>query len=203
MANWQALLDYWFAYNQIGRGASASAIAALRNSLWFGKTDAQDEDVRQRYGTQLEAALNGQIPEPDDARVWLAQLIMLDQLPRMIHRDTPRAFSGDPLAQALLARGMARGFDRQLSLIERVFAYLVLEHAEDIDLQNQALDCFGQLLTQAPRDERPLFAGFLDFARRHQVIIERFARFPHRNAILGRASSPAEQAFLQEPGSSF
>ena len=130
-------------------------------------------------------------------------MLLLDQLPRMIFRDTPRAFAGDLLARPLALHGLAQGWDQQLPPIQRVFAYLVLEHAEELALQDQAVQLFEALLEQAVTAERQLFAGYLDFAERHQRVIARFGRFPHRNLILGRTSSAEESAFLLEPGSRF
>lgn len=100
-------------------------------------------------------------------------------------------------------RGLAQGWDQQLPPIQRVFAYLVLEHAEDLALQNQAVRLFQALTQEATAAERELFAGYLDYAERHQRVIARFGRFPHRNQILGRHSSAEESAFLLEPGSRF
>ena len=121
----------------------------------------------------------------------------------MIFRDTPRAFAGDAPAQVLVQRGLAQGWERQLEPIQQVFVYLVLEHAEDLALQDQAVARFEQLLAQADAAERELFAGFLDYAEQHQRVIARFARFPHRNLILGRESTDEELQFLQQPGSRF
>src|SRR5690606_6778309 len=139
----------------------------------------------------------------EDPQGWLALLILFDQLPRMIFRDTPRAFAGDSLARPLLRDGLDRGWDRRLAPIQRVFAYLIFEHSEDLSLQNRAVGLFTDVLNEAADDERAVFAGYLDFAERHQRIIARFGRFPHRNAILARSSTDEEQAFLREPGSRF
>ena len=199
MHAWQPLLDWWF-----GADGSATEVAAARQGLWFGKQDSQDREARQRFAAQVEQALAGELQSwQATAQGWLANLILLDQLPRMIFRDTPRAFAGDPLARTLLQRGLERGLDRQLTAIERVFAYLVFEHAEELALQDRAVELFRELHEQAGTDEQSLFANFLDFAERHQRVIARFGRFPHRNAILGRISTDEEQAFLREPGSRF
>ncbi|WP_044873023.1 DUF924 family protein [Pseudomonas sp. LFM046] len=199
MQPWQPLLDWWF-----GPEASASQTAGARQGLWFGKKDSQDAEARERFGDLVEQALDGGLTawteQPDG---WLALLVLLDQLPRMIFRGSPRAFSGDSRAQALVADGLARGLDRHLSPIRQVFIYLVLEHAEDLASQERALYRYHLLLDGADARERELFAGFLDFSERHRVVIARFGRFPHRNAVLGRASSDEESAFLQEPGSRF
>jgi uncharacterized protein (DUF924 family) len=200
MQPWQPLLDWWFGAS----GAPAAEVAASRSALWFGKQDSQDHQARERFGEQVEQALAGQLSawqaEPEG---WLANLLLLDQLPRMIFRDTPRAFAGDRLARPLALHGLAQGWDQALPPIQRVFAYLVLEHAEDLQLQDQAVQLFQALLEQAASAERELFAGYLDYAERHQRVIARFGRFPHRNQILGRSSSAEESAFLLEPGSRF
>lgn len=200
MHAWQPLLDWWFGADP----GTATEIAAARHGLWFGKRDSQDREAEARFGAQVEQALAGGLREwGDDPQGWLALLILLDQLPRMIFRDTPRAFAGDSLARPLLRDGLDRGWDRRLAPIQRVFAYLIFEHAEDLSLQNRAVGLFTDLLNEAADDERAVFAGYLDFAERHQRIIARFGRFPHRNAILGRPSTDEEQAFLREPGSRF
>ena len=200
MHAWQPLLDWWFGADP----GTASEVAAARQRLWFGKRDSQDHEAEVRFGALVEQALAGELQGwADEPQGWLAQLILLDQLPRMIFRDTPRAFAGDRLARPLLQEGLESGWDRQLAPIQRVFAYLVYEHAEDLAMQNRAVELFSDLLNQAAADERALFADFLDFAERHQRVIARFARFPHRNAVLGRASTDEEQAFLREPGSRF
>ncbi|EZH77328.1 hypothetical protein AU05_25020 [Ectopseudomonas composti] len=200
MQAWQPLLDWWFGADH----GTATEVAAARQGLWFGKRDSQDREAEARFGVLVEQALAGKLQGwTDDPHGWLAQLILLDQLPRMIFRDTPRAFAGDPLARPLLSDGLDCSWDRQLTPIQRVFAYLIFEHAEDLPLQNRAVELFGELLVEAATNEQPLFANFLDFAERHQQVIARFGRFPHRNVILGRASSDEEQAFLREPGSRF
>ncbi|CAM2888064.1 Uncharacterized protein conserved in bacteria [Ectopseudomonas mendocina] len=200
MHAWQSLLDWWFGADP----GTATEVAAARQRLWFGKRDSQDHEAKVRFGALVEQALTGELPGwADEPQGWLAQLILLDQLPRMIYRDTPRAFAGDSLARPLLQKGLERGWDRRLTPIQRVFAYLVYEHAEDLWLQDRAVELFSELLDEAAVDDHAVFADFLDFAQRHQRIIARFARFPHRNAILGRASTDEELAFLREPGSRF
>lgn len=203
-APWQPLLDWWFGAAGSGPDATAAEVAASCTALWFAKQDRQDELAREQFGGLVEQALAGQlvgwqtVPEG-----WLATLLLLDQLPRMIFRDTPRAFAGDLLARPLALHGLSQGWDQQLSLIQRVFIYLVLEHAEDLALQNKAVRLFQALTQEATPAEHELFAGYLDYAERHQRVIARFGRFPHRNQILGRSSSAEESAFLLEPGSRF
>ena len=201
---WQPLLDWWFGAAGSGSDMTAAEVAASRTALWFGKQDRQDDQAREQFGVRVEQALAGQLQDwQGEPEGWLANILLLDQLPRMIFRDTPRAFAGDALARRLVQQGLARGWDQQLAPIQRVFVYLVLEHAEDLALQDQALQLFDGLHRQAAVAERELFAGYLDYAERHQRVIARFGRFPHRNQILGRTSSAEESAFLLEPGSRF
>jgi len=198
-APWQALLDWWF-----GNSLDANEVAAQRNALWFGKSACQDVDSENRFGGLVRQALDGGLQEWErEPQSWLALILLLDQLPRMVLRDTPRAYAGDARAQHLVRQGLEAGFDRQLPRIERVFVYLVLEHAEDLASQNEAVRLFEALQGEAGDSEKVLFAGYLAYARKHQVVIERFGRFPHRNAILGRDSTAQEVQFLTEPGSRF
>lgn len=195
----QQLLNWWF-----GEGATAVEIAAEKSRLWFGYRPEQDAEAQRRFGTLTRQALAGELDDwTATPQGWLALILLLDQLPRMIYRGTAQAFSGDERALQLVRDGMAHGGDVLLAPIQRVFIYLVLEHAEHLSVQDQALVQFQQLLDIAEAPERELFADFLDFAERHRHVIARFGRFPHRNEILGRESSEAELAFLAEPGSRF
>jgi len=198
-APWQDLLHWWF-----GQGTSATEIAAEKQRLWFGYRPQQDAEARERFGALVEQALNGDLQDwAELPEGWLALVLLLDQLPRMIHRDTPRAFAGVERAQQLVRDGLTHGGDMLLSPIQRVFIYLVLEHAENLAVQDLAVAHFTALRDIAAEHEQALFRDFLDYAERHREVISRFGRFPHRNAILGRDSSDAEQSFLQQPGSSF
>ncbi|KAF0862428.1 DUF924 family protein [Pseudomonas sp. LD120] len=198
-APWQPLLDWWF-----GTAEKPAEIVAAKSGLWFGKQDSQDLEARQRFGGLVEQALAGGLTEwAQSPQGWLALVLLLDQLPRMIYRDTPKAFSGDSRAQALVAQGIAADFDRRLPAMRRCFIYLVFEHCEHLAVQNEGVSRFAALHDEQPAQDRPVFANQLDYAERHQKIIARFGRFPHRNDILGRASTAEERAFLREPGSRF
>ncbi len=194
-APWQPLLEWWF-------GNAESPIET--GKLWFGKRDSQDLEAQTRFGDWVEQALAGGLTDwaqrPDG---WLALVLLLDQLPRMIFRDTPQSFAGDPRAQALVAQGIAADFDRQLRPIQRVFIYLVFEHCENLAVQNEAVSRYIDLVAQQPEAERKLFTDYLNYAEKHQQVIARFGRFPHRNAVLGRESTAEELAFLSGPGSRF
>ncbi|CAI8889189.1 DUF924 family protein [Pseudomonas sp. Irchel 3H3] len=198
-APWLPLLQWWF-----GTADNPNEVAAQQGGLWFGKRDSQDREARERFADLVDQALAGGLTEwTQRPEGWLALVLLLDQLPRMIYRDTPAAFSGDLRAQQLVAQGIAADFDRQLPAIQRVFIYLVFEHCEHLAVQNEAISRFADLLAEQPQAQREVFADNLDYAERHQKIIARFGRFPHRNAILGRESTPEEVAFLREPGSRF
>ena len=198
-APWQPLLDWWF-----GSSGSASEVATQKGRLWFGKRDSQDLEARERFGGWTGQALAGGLTEwmqcPEG---WLALVLLLDQIPRMIFRDTPKAFAGDLRAQKLVAQGIAADYERQLQPIQRVFIYLVFEHSENLAVQNEAVSRFMALLAEQPEAERVVFADNLDYAERHQKVIAQFGRFPHRNAVLGRESTVEELEFLSKPGSRF
>jgi uncharacterized protein (DUF924 family) len=198
-APWQPLLDWWF-----GTSGSAKEVAAQKGKLWFGKRDSQDLEARERFGEWVEQALAGGLTDwAQRPEGWLALVLLLDQLPRMIFRDSPKAFSGDLRAQKLVAQGIAADFDRQLKPIQRVFIYLVFEHCENLAVQNEAVSRFIDLVAEQPEGERAVFADNLDYAERHRKVIARFGRFPHRNAVLGRESTAEELEFLAGPGSRF
>ena len=115
----------------------------------------------------------------------------------------PAAFSQDPAAQRLVTEGLDRRLDREWIPAQRAFFYVALEHAEDLELQRLGVRCFDGLAARVAPAYRKEYESFLDYARRHLAIIERFGRFPHRNAILGRPSTPEEIEFLKQPGSGF
>lgn len=130
-------------------------------------------------------------------------ILLTDQFPRSIYRDSPRAFAYDAKALAWSLDGVQERVDLKLRSIERVFFYLPLEHAESLQYQEQSVKHFRELLDEVGPDLKPIFQSYLDYAVRHRDIIARFGRFPHRNKILGRKSTPEELAFLALPGSSF
>lgn len=126
----------------------------------------------------------------------MALLLLLDQFPRNLYRGDSRAWAQDASAQRVASSGIARGDDRRLLALQRVFAYLPLEHAEDEDLQRRSVALFDALCAEVPPPQRERFGEFLDYARRHRDVIARFGRFPHRNAVLGRTSTPEETIYL-------
>jgi uncharacterized protein (DUF924 family) len=186
------VLAFWF-------GAPGAAHHDKTRPEWFRKDTAFDSEIRMRFATLIEEALEGRLaPWSTTADGAVAQILLLDQFTRNAFRDTPRAFAGDAQALSAARALVAEGRDRTLPGVRRMFVYLPFEHAENFQMQEQSLRLFGQL----GRDE-PQHADLLNWAERHHAVIARFGRFPHRNAILGRQSTPEEEAFLKEPGSSF
>jgi uncharacterized protein (DUF924 family) len=158
---------------------------------WFGKDDALDAEIGARFLDDVEAAAAGRLGHweatPEGA---LALLILLDQFPRNIFRNSARAFAADPLARDVADRAIAQGFDQRVATGERLFFYLPFEHSEDLADQERCLALMGAL------DD----ADLLKWARLHADIIRHFGRFPHRNSALGRSTTAAEQAFLNGGG---
>ena len=160
----------------------------------FAKDAALDDTIRTRFGATLEAAARCELfawRSTPEGR--LAEILVLDQFSRNVYRDTPRAFAQDALALVLAQELVASVHDRSLPLAQRSFAYMPYMHSESALVHAQAIALFAQ----------PGMEDSLRFALRHKDIIDRFGRYPHRNALLGRASSAKELAFLNEPGSSF
>ncbi len=194
-----AILGYWF--GAIGDGLSADPDKA---SLWWQKSDETDAFIRLEFEADLEKAAKGEYQGWEgSARRRLALIVLFDQFPRNMYRNTSRSFALDGRALGLTLSGLERGLDRSLRPIERVFFYMPLMHAEDRGIQRESVQQFEALAKAVPADARPNFQSFLEFAVRHREIVERFGRYPHRNEILARTSTPEELSFLQEPGSSF
>jgi uncharacterized protein (DUF924 family) len=191
------ILQFWFGDQRFGDGAEKT------QQFWFAKNPAVDREIRDRFGPLLQPAREGTLGWQDTPRGRLAMILLLDQFSRNIFREAAEAFAYDPAALALSLEGLAQGDDRPCGLFERAFFYLPLEHAEDPACQQRSVALFRSLLEEAPEPLRKTFASFYDYAERHREIIARFGRFPHRNALLERVSTPEEQAFLQQPGSSF
>lgn len=181
------ILDFWF-------GAPDSDAYGKPREAWFKADEAFDAGIRQRFEAALgEAAAGAHNALSDTPEGALALTILLDQFPRNIYRGTPRAFAFDPQALAVARTALAAGHDQAVAPFQRAFLYLPFEHSESLADQERSVALF-----EALGDENGL-----DYAVRHRDIIARFGRFPHRNAILGRESTPAELSFLEQRGSSF
>lgn len=188
------VLEFWFP--QLGQHVCPPSVA----ERWFRTDPEFDEAIRQRFEPLLDA-----FPEawPDHPEGRLAAILVLDQFPRNLYRSQARSFAYDGEARQLCLEGLTRGHDRALALEQRAFFYLPLEHSEQRDHQELSLSLYGGLVELAPPEHKSRFENYLDYARRHADIIFRFGRYPHRNAILNRESSPEEREFLTLPGSSF
>lgn len=162
---------------------------------WFTKDDAFDAQLKDRFGKLVDKARAGQLDSwADTDRGLLALILLLDQMTRNIYRDTPAAFSGDEIALALSLKGVERGYLDQFDAeAERQFLLMPMMHAEDIDIQNRSLPLFEHYTSERTHS----------YAIKHQVIVERFGHFPHRNAILGRPLTDEMIEFLKGPDSSF
>jgi len=165
----------------------------LGESRWFGKSDAIDGQIRDRFLSLHEQLVANEGEDITTPRPLLAAVIVLDQFSRNMFRGTPRAFAADPVARRLARAAIDRGFDLGMTQAERMFLYLPFEHSEDRGDQALAVDLIRRLG----------HAEWTRYAEAHQAIIDRFGRFPHRNAILGRASTAEEIAALKEPMGSF
>jgi uncharacterized protein (DUF924 family) len=186
------VLDFWF-------GAEGNPERGTLRPLWFQKDAAVDREIATRFGALIERALRGELAGwATDAESALAQIVLLDQFTRNALRDTPRAFAGDARALRAATAMVGSRQDAALPPEQRAFAYLPFEHAEGIAMQDEAVRLFTRLAAQAP-----VMADMLAYAQKHRAVVQRFGRFPHRNAILGRQSTAEEIAFLREPGSRF
>ena len=194
----ESLHAFWFG------GKADDAAADRQSKLWWGKSSVVDAEVAARFEPLVQAARSGALSGwADTPQQALALILLTDQLPRNIYRGTAASFASDAAARSITVAGLEREIDRQLKPIERVFFYLPLEHAESMADQDRAVSLYTRLFQEAPAAQVERYRNFLTFALRHRRVIERFGRFPHRNAIIGRESTPGEVSFLQEPGSAF
>jgi uncharacterized protein (DUF924 family) len=193
------LLDFWFADATYSPGR-----ASARSAMWFGDTPVFDRECRMRYRVLLESAGQGALDAwQARARSALALVVLLDQIPRNIFRGTARMYHFDARALASAVAACDAGFAAELHPLEATFLYLPFEHAEDPAMQERAVAGLEALAAGAPSGFQDIVGGFADYARRHREVIRRFGRFPHRNAVLGRASTLDERAYLRGGGESF
>jgi uncharacterized protein (DUF924 family) len=196
----ERVLEFWF-----GACDADGALDRAKQKMWFSDGRKHDAVIRKQFGKLHRRAARGELDAKWAAtpRGQIALIVVLDQFSRHIHRGTAAAFAQDPAAQQLALAGVEQGVDRTLIPAQRAFFYVPFEHAEDIKLQRLGTRAFEQLATEVAPAWRKEYTGFADYSGRHRDIIERFGRFPHRNNILGRASTSEEVEFLKQPGSSF
>ena len=190
------IIDFWFGdMDHYGIPPEAT------RKRWFEKSAAFDEELKKKYGHLVEQAsqglLDGWANQPEGA---LAVVLLLDQFRRNIFRNTPEAFRLDPSALAIARTAIDQHYDQALLPIQRVFMYLPFEHSEDPKVQQRSIELFDALYRSVPAEQKELFKDFYKYAKAHQDVIEKFGRFPHRNAILGRESTPEELQYLADGG---
>src|ERR1041384_3853235 len=185
------VLAFWFG------PAPAREPQELRAKLqrWYQGGPALDEEIRNRFGPLVDQALRGELDGwAATPRGRVALIVLIDQFTRSIFRDSPRAFAGDRRAQELAQEGLSTPYPAE----ERQFLIMPLLHAEDLRLQELGLAEMEKHVAAAPDALRPMYAMGLEQSRKYRDVIARFGRFPHRNAALGRTSTPAEQDFLRD-----
>ena len=195
-----AVLDYW-----IGPATHDHLAADRLHKRWFIKRAETDAFIDRHFGPLLRTLAEGLAPKWAAAgpRQRLAAIIVLDQFSRNMFRGTPAAFQYDPLALTLSLRGLEREEQSMLTEVEQSFLFLPLEHSESPAHQDLCVTHFERLVSRARPIFRPLCERSLDYAHQHREIIRRFGRFPHRNAILGRANTAEEDEYLSQPGAGF
>jgi len=193
MATAAQIIDYW-----IGEAASDPGAAKRRTKMWYGSKGGVDDEIRTRFADTLAMAEDGKL---DDWQATgegaLGLVILLDQFSRNLYQRTADAFKNDPDAYRIAQRAIERGQDKDLSWTGRAFLYHPFHHSESLDAQNKGVELFEALRLETPEPWWEILDGFLDATREHRDIIREFGRFPHRNRVLGRKSTPEEQAYLE------
>ena len=193
------VVTFWFGdLSETGRASST------HESRWWSKDSAFDQEIRDRflgtYKNVVSRSLEGWLTEPKSR---LAYIIVLDQFSRNMFRNTAEMYAADEQAQQAVLSGLEQEVERNYACDERAFFYMPLMHAEQLTLQNRCVELFGQLRQESHASNRQYLDRVYGFAVQHRDIVERFGRFPHRNELLGRDSTPVEVEFLKQPGSSF
>ena len=200
----RSVRDFWF-----GKLPLSAEALNWRIRFWFGDESAalrqrRDEHIRVRFGALLERAANGELTAwGDGPRRRLSLIILLDQFPRSLFRGSARAFVCDAQALALTLSGMQSGADAALNVVERIFFYMPLQHAESREVQEESVAAYRRLLAEAPQELQGPFNSAVRSAENHRAIIERFGRFPQRNRALQRDGTAEELDWLAAGGASF
>ena len=193
------VLDFWFADS-----LTNSDTLAERRAIWFMGGSDVDQLITEMFGTLPDVALAGELQHwTTDTRNALALVLVLDQFPRNIYRNTARAYHYDSAGLDLALKIIDQSLNLDLHPIEQSFLFLPLQHSEALDDQTRAVQLYETLTAQSLGPYLESAKNSLDYAKRHCDIIRRFGRFPHRNAILGRDSTEAELEFLASGGDTF
>ena len=190
--------DFWF-----GKLPLTAQALGQRLELWFPgdeRTDVArnwDDAIRARFGTLVERASRGELASwADSPRRCMSLILLLDQFPRNVYRGTARAFASDEQALAVTLSGMESAADAALDIVERLFFYMPLQHSEVREIQDESVAGYRRLVAEAPQELRSAFEDVFKYAEQHRSVIERFGRFPHRNRVLQRVSTPEEVVWL-------
>lgn len=190
--------DFWF-----GKVPLTPETLKRRMQLWFGGAESaevlrhRDELIRSKFAPLIEQAASGELSSwADGPRRRLSLIVLLDQFPRNIYRGTSRAFAYDAQALQLSLSGMNSGADAALDHVQRIFFYMPLQHAEQLEVQDESVAAYRRLCGEAPENLRSFFEATSKYAEAHRAVIQRFGRFPHRNRVLGRRNTPDEDEYL-------
>ena len=200
----RSIRDFWF-----GKLPLSAEGLNRRIRFWYGDENSamrqrRDEHIRVRFSGLVERAARGELASwADGPRRRLSLILLLDQFPRNMFRGTARAFATDAQALALTLSGMQSAADAALEVVERIFFYMPLQHAESREVQEESVAAYRRVLSEAPAELHEQFVSALRSAENHRAIIERFGRFPYRNQALRRSSTAQERDWLREGGSSF
>jgi uncharacterized protein (DUF924 family) len=193
MSRIDEILCFWF-----GEVRDGCAYSEERARIWFAQNPQFDQEITDRFSTDYELAAQRKLADwQETPQGGLALVLLLDQFPRNMFRGHPRAFATDALARDTADLLIQKGFDRQLPPVQRQFLYLPFMHSEDRAHQHRSVALFSALQQECE------YLDSLSYAIKHRDVIERFGRFPHRNAIIGRTSTPEEIEFLTQPEASF
>lgn len=193
-----AVLEFWFGDSNDPENVKK------RGKLWFAATPEEDEMIRERFGALHARARAGELDHwTGSPQTTLALVVLLDQFTRNLYRGSASAFANDARVLAISRSAIERGDDRALAPVERAFLYMPFQHSEDPDDQERSLQLYQSLLEESPTSLKSFAENTRDYAALHRDIVARFGRFPHRNALLGRASTEAEEKYLDEGGQRF
>lgn len=188
------ILTFWFDYQ-------SNPQDIFNRALWWQKDKQTDEMIEKRFASRREEAIHGKLDDwLEEPKSLLAYIILIDQFSINLKRNTPEMFEHDELGIKAAKKAVDKQFDQSLKLVERVFVYLPFEHSENLSHQKKSVSLFEQLVKDTPQEHQPIAKSFLDYAKDHHDIIEKFGRFPHRNPILGRESTAEELTFMQSHG---
>lgn len=197
----EEILEFWF-----GRLEKDDVPSQEKQKMWWKKDKSVDNFIKKEFEGCIIKAVSGDVDDwLKTPKGMLAFIIVLDQFSRNIYRDIPKAFSQDKLALRVCLEGIKKGFDKGLHPVARMFFYMPFMHSEDLEDQKKSLERLTILEEEFSKnlEIRDLLVNSKKYAQMHFDIIERFRRYPHRNRILGRVSTPEEIEFLKQPGSSF